>query len=316
MTYIYDPESQVGPRSANRLVEMEVFVRVVERGNFSAAARDFRMTPSGVSRLISRLEQRLGAKLITRTTRRAQATPEGKAFFERCVHLLAGIDDAEQSVTAQAQPRGTIRVTASVPFGRKFLTPLVAEFLALYPKIHIELVLTDEVVNLVQERTEVAIRHGEMSSSSLMARRLGESSLVVVAAPSYIAANGEPLIPNDLLQHNRLDFGYVRSAKGWPFQVDGETQLIRPLGSASAGDGETLRQLVLAGVGIGRLELFQVIDDIRAGRLIRILETFNPGDQDPIHVVFTGEHDRIPARVRVFIDFLVDNIRICGRDPM
>lgn len=306
----YDSGAQIGGRGADRLGEMEVFVRILERGNFSAAARDLRLTPSGVSRVVSRLESRLGAKLITRTTRRIEATPEGPLFFERCVELLAGIDDAEQSVTAQTQPRGKIRVSASIPFGRQILTPLLARFLALYPKIHVELTLTDQVVNLLQERTDVAIRHGELNSSSLMARRLGRSSMMVVASPAYIEAHGRPLVPSELTGHDCLDYGYVRAAKGWPFRVDGVTTTVAPVGSASASDGETLRQLVLAGIGIARLERFQVIDDITAGRLVPLLEQFNPEDHDPIHVVFTGDRERIPGRVRVFIDFLVTHVDV------
>lgn len=308
----YDAEAQMGSRGADRLGEMEVFVRVLERGNFSAAARDLRLTPSGVSRVVSRLEARLGAKLITRTTRSIQATPEGGVFFERCVELLADIDDAEQGVMVQAQPRGTIRVSASIPFGRQVLTPLLARFLALYPKIRVELVFTDQVVNLLQERTDVAIRHGELDSSRLMARMLGASTRVVVASPDYIQAHGQPRAPAELMQHNRLDYGYMRAAKGWPFRGGGETTVIAPAGTASAGDGETLRQLVLAGIGIARLDRFQVQDDIRAGRLIPLLEEFNPHDQDPIHAVFTGDHQRIPGRVRVFIDFLVAHAQVNG----
>lgn len=297
-------------RSGDRFGEMDVFVRVLQRGNLSLAARDLRLTPSGVSRLVSRLEQRLGAKLITRTTRRIAPTAEGRVFFEHCIALLAGIDEAERSVTAQAEPRGRVRISASVPFGRQVLLPLVPAFLAQYPKIHLELVVTDRVVNLLQERTEIAIRHGALESSSLLARKLGESAMVVVAAPAYLAAHGTPLAPNALESHNRLDYGYQRSTRGWPFRTPEGTVQVPPAGSASASDGDTLRQLALAGVGIARLERFQVTDDIAAGRLVPLLESFNPGDTDPVHAVFTGERERVPARVRVLLDFLIAHVAL------
>jgi len=172
----------------NRLAEMEVFVRVVELGNFSLAARDFRMTPSAVSKLLSRLETRLQARLLNRTTRRLTPTPEGHSFYEQCVRILADVEDAERSTSGQGVPRGLLRVSASVPFGRGILLPLLPEFLSRHPGIELDIVLTDQVVNLIEERTDVAIRHGPLESSRLVARKLGETRMVVVAAPSTWSA--------------------------------------------------------------------------------------------------------------------------------
>ncbi|WP_448651488.1 LysR family transcriptional regulator [Pseudomonas fluorescens] len=294
----------------NRLAEMEVFVRVIELGNFSAAARDVRITPSAVSKLLTRLETRLQARLLNRTTRRLTPTPEGLAFYEQCVRILADVEDAERNTSGKGEPRGHLRVSASVPFGQGVLLPLVAGFLARYPGIALDIVLTDQVVNLVEERTDVAIRHGPLENSRLVARKLGDTRMVVVASPAYAQQHGLPQVPKDLSAHNRLDFGYTRTLKGWPFKVDGAQWLVSPEGNLSASDGEAMRQLALAGIGLARLDEFQVVEDIEAGRLLPVLHAFNPGDIDPVHAVFLGQGAQMPLRVRVFLDYLVEHVRL------
>lgn len=294
----------------NRLAEMEVFVRVIELGNFSAAARDFRMTPSAVSKLLTRLETRLQARLLNRTTRRLTPTPEGHSFYEQCVSILADVEDAERSTSGQGDPRGRLRVSASVPFAQGVLLPLVPGFLARYPGIELDVVLTDQVVNLVEERTDVAIRHGPLESSRLVARKLGETRMVVVASPDYLERHGLPAVPDDLASHNLLDFGYTRTLKGWPFMVNGSQHVISPRGNLTASDGEALRQLAVAGAGLARLDEFQVVDDIAAGKLLPVMQSFNPGDIDPVHAVFLGQGTQMPLRVRVFLDYLVANVRL------
>ncbi|VVP93306.1 HTH-type transcriptional regulator DmlR [Pseudomonas fluorescens] len=294
----------------NRLAEMEVFVRVMELGNFSAAAREFRMTPSAVSKLLTRLETRLQARLLNRTTRRLMPTPEGHSFYEQCVRILADVEDAERSTSGQGDPRGRLRVSASVPFAQGVLFPLVNEFLARFSGIALDIVLTDQVVNLVEERTDVAIRHGPLESSRLVARKLGETRMVVVASPHYLERHGLPTQPDDLTRHNLLDFGYTRTLKGWPFIVNGSQQIISPQGNLTASDGEALRQLAVAGAGLARLDEFQVVDDIASGRLVPVLQAFNPGDTDPVHAVFLGQGTQMPLRVRVFLDYLVANVRL------
>ena len=294
----------------NRLAEMEVFVRVIELGNFSAAARDFRLTPSAVSKLLTRLETRLQARLLNRTTRRLTPTPEGHAFYEQCVRILADVENAERNTSGIGEPRGSLRVSASVPFAQSVLLPLLAGFLARYPGITVDIVLTDHVVNLVEERTDVAIRHGPLENSRLVARKLGESRMIIVASPAYAARHGLPSVPQEVIGHNHLDFGYTRTLKGWPFIVDGAQWLAAPQGNLTASDGEALRQLALAGIGLARLDEFQVVDDIAAGRLLPVLQAFNPGDLDPVHAVFLGQGAQMPLRVRVFLDSLVANVRL------
>lgn len=299
----------------NRLAEMEVFVRVIELGNFSLAARDFSLTPSAVSKLLSRLEKRLQVRLLNRTTRRLTPTPEGHSFYEQCVRILADVEEAERSTAGPGDPRGRLRVSASVPFAHGILFPLIRGFLSRYPGIELDIVLTDQVVNLVEERTDVAIRHGPLESSRLVARKLGEARMIVVAAPEYLQRHGLPMTPADLAHHNCLDFGYTRTLKGWPFIVKGAPIVVSPVGNLSASDGDALRQLALAGAGLARLDEFQVVDDIASGKLLPILQSFNPGDTDPIHAVFLGQGAQMPLRVRVFLDYLVENVRLKRLEP-
>lgn len=183
------------PNSAG---DMEVFTRVIELGGFSAAARKLGLSPSGVSKLVSRLEARLGSRLVNRSTRRLQLTPEGEAFYDRALRILSDIAEAEREAAAGACPRGHLRVNCNVPFGRHDLAPLLPRFLADYPEVTVELVLSDTVVDLMEERADVAVRVGPLRDSTLMARRLGASRMVVVAAPEYLARRGAPTVPADL----------------------------------------------------------------------------------------------------------------------
>lgn len=200
----------------NRSGELEVFARVVESGGFSAAARRCGMTPSAVSKLITRLEQRLGTRLLNRSTRQLQLTPEGCAFYERGVRILADLEEAERCASENAAPRGRLRVNANVPFGHHFLLPLVPEFLAQHPEVTLDIVLTDEVVDILEQRTDVAVRAGPLKSSSLVARKLGSTRMLIVGAPAYLARHGMPATPQALLGHNRLGANYVRTRSGWP----------------------------------------------------------------------------------------------------
>lgn len=293
----------------NRSGEMEVFVRVVASGGLSAAARSLRMTPSAVSKLLSRLEARLGARLINRSTRSLTLTPEGQVFHDQTIRVLADIDEAERSVTASATPRGRVRVNSSVPFGQHCLIPLVPLFRTRYPEVALDLVLTDQVVNLMDERADVAIRVGPMAASQLMARKLFETRMAVVASPDYLARRGTPTTLDDLAGHDLIGFNFTRSQDGWPF-VTGEGQKVtRPVsGPATAGDGETARSLALAGVGLARLSLFHIHRDLEAGRLMTVLEAFNPGDIEETRAVYVGHGGRLPSRVRVFLDFLAEEV--------
>ena len=294
----------------NRSGEMEVFTRVVELGGFSTAARAFRMTPSAVSKLVARLEARLGVRLINRSTRKLQLTPEGSAFYERALRILDEISAAEREAAIGATPSGLLRVNTSVPFGLRLLLPLLPEFAKRYPEIKVEVVLTDLVVDLLEERADVAIRVGLMRESRLLARKLGESRMVVVASPGYLAERGTPKTPDDLAHHNLLRFGFAKWENGWPFKIGGETIAVMPSGNALVSDGEAMQHLTVAGMGLARLARFHVEADIKAGRLVPVLDAFNPGDIEPIHAVFVGHGGQLPARVRAFLDYLVERVRL------
>lgn len=295
----------------NRSGEIEVFVRVVEAGSFSAAARALRMTPSAVSKLIARLEARLGARLVSRSTRKLQLTPEGTAFYESGLRILADMAAAEREAAAGAAPRGQLRVNSYVPFGVHRLIPLLPRFLERYPEISVDLVLTDSVIDLMAERADVAIRAGPLGESRLVARKLGQSPVVVVAAPSYLEAQGNPLAPTDLDRHNRMGFGFVRHIDGWPFvDAEGRAVMVPITGNTLVSDGEAMRLMTLAGAGIARLARWHVAADIAAGRLVPLLEDFNPGDEEATHAVYVGQGRHLPARVRAFLDFLAETVRL------
>jgi DNA-binding transcriptional LysR family regulator len=294
---------------------MEVFTRVVELGGFSAAARALRMTPSAISKLVGRLETRLGARLVNRSTRTLQVTPEGRLFYDRSIRLLADMDEVERSVAQAEAPTGKIRVSANVPVGRQLLLPIVPAFLEAYPELSLEISLTDLVIDLLEQRTDVALRSGPLKSSQLVARKLGAARMIIVGSPGYLARCGVPKTPRELAQHNRLSFNYARTAKGWPL-IDGDVERsIPPKGNVKVSDGDTLRTLAVGGVGLARLASFMVTEDIAAGRLVPVLETFNPGDLDELHAVYLGQGGLLPVRIRVFLDFLSQHIKISEVRP-
>lgn len=296
----------------NRSGEMEAFVQVVERGGFSAAARALGMTPSAVSKLVARLEARLAVQLVHRSTRKLTLTPEGQQFHERSVRVLADMDEAERCAASGAAPRGRVSINASVPFGHHVLLPLMPRFLELHPQVTVDVSLTDRVVDLMDERTDIAVRWGQLPSSDLVARRLGETGQAIVASQAYLARYGTPHTPEELEAHNRLGTSYRRAVPDWPLSVDGRFVAMPIVGNVRVGDGSALRRLVLDGVGLGRLSLYHVQADIDAGRLVKVMEEFNPHEMEPIHAVYLGKAGRLPARVRAMLDYLVAHVKLDG----
>jgi DNA-binding transcriptional LysR family regulator len=287
--------------------EMEVFVRVVAERGFSAAARTLDLTPSAVSKLIARLEARLGVRLLVRTTRALSLTDEGEAYHRAAMRILQDLNDADQQVSGGAV-RGRLRVSASLPFGTMFVAPAVARFLARHPQVVVDLNLTDDVVDLLAERTDVAIRMGNLPDSALVARKLGQSRRVICASPDYLARYGIPERPQELAQHDCLTFNFRHPRTTWPFRCGGEI-IDQPVsGSLQLNNGETMRQMALAGVGIARIGLFHVAEHIAAGRLLVLLEDCNPGDMEHVSAVYVGG-GLLPHRVRVFIDHLVEELK-------
>lgn len=291
----------------NRSGEMETFVQVVEHAGFSAAARALGMTPSAVSKLVSRLETRLGTRLVHRSTRKLQLSTEGQQFYDRSLRVLADLDDAERSAAAagDATPRGRVALNTSVSFGSHVLLPLVPRLLAQLPLVQLDIALTDRVVDLMDERADIAVRWGPLPPSDLVARRLGQTVQLIVGAPDYLARHGMPQRPQDLEQHQQLDFGYRRRVPDWTFRVDDRSVAVPVRGRVRASDGEALRQLAVAGAGLAQLSRYHVQADLDAGRLVAVLEDFNPRDMAPIHAVYLGRPDRLPSRVRAVLDLLV-----------
>lgn len=294
----------------NRSGEMEVFARVVEEGGFTAAAKAMSMTPSAVSKLVARLEARLGSRLVMRSTRKLQLTAEGLTFHERSLRVLADLDEAERSVAACAVPRGRLRINANVPFGLHHLFPLVPKFSALYPQVQVDVTLTDQVIDLLDERAEVAIRVGPMRPSQLVAKKLGDSRTVLVASPAYLARRGTPQHPDELAEHDLITFNFSRQCDEWPFQIGGERVCYPAHGRSLVGDGESATHLALAGQGITKLGIFHIIDHIRAGRLVPVLDDFNSGELETVSAVYVGHAGPLPARVRAFIDFLAAEVDV------
>lgn len=288
--------------------EMVVFERVVQEGSLSAAARALHVTPSAISRSIARTEQRLGTRLLLRTTRAIALTTEGEAYLRAARRILADLAEVEEAIADQGVPQGRLRVSAALGHGRKTIVPLVAAFSARYPNIVVDLALGDEVVDILAGQADVAIRFGQLADSPLTARYLGVTGQVVVASPAYLALHGTPQVPEDLLQHNCLRFNFRRAEPDWPFVRDGQTYALKISGNIQCNSGEALAQLAREGAGIARIGAFSVADDLRKGVLVPLLEAWNPGDQEPIHAVFVGGA-AMPARVRVFVDFLMAHHR-------
>jgi DNA-binding transcriptional LysR family regulator len=295
----------------NRAGEMQVFVLAAELKSFSAAGRRLKLSPSAVSKLVTRLEDRLGTRLVVRSTRTLQLTPEGETYLARASRILAEIADTEEMVSGggRALPRGPLSVNASVGFGERYILPLTGEFLSLFPEVQLDITLTDDTVDLIRERVDIAIRHGPLRDSSLMARKLGQSRQVVIASPDYIAVRGVPEAPSDLERHNCINFNFRRAVEGWPFRdpVSGKVDVRPVAGSLKASSGSIIRQFCIDGLGIGRVGRFHVEPDIEAGRLVALLEDWNPEDIEEIHAVYAG-HEHLAVRIRAFIDFLSERL--------
>jgi DNA-binding transcriptional LysR family regulator len=294
----------------NRFTEMEIFVTVIETGGFSAAARQARLTPSAISKLIARLEARLETRLFNRSTRQFQLTPEGCTFYEAAKRILADLSEAEQRASQGERPAGRVRISTSASYFHHVLAPIVPQFMVLYPAVTLDISLTDALVDLLAERTDIAIRTGPLKTSSLIARKLGETARTIVAAPSYLEQYGQPRHVADLKSHNLLGFSYVRSEPGWTLSEDNHSVVVTVAGRVQISDGEGVRRLAVAGAGLAMLADFTVRDDVTAGRLAPVLSHCNTGDTEVFYAVYIGEGGPLPARIRVVLDFLSEHGRV------
>ncbi len=296
----------------NRFGDIETFLAVANGGSLAAAAKALRLTPSAVSRSIARLEQRLGVSLMRRTTRSLALTAEGLAYRDRMSLLLADMATVEAGLGQEQQgPRGLLRINASPSIGTMGLLPILPRFTARYPDVTIDLALSDTIVDLVEERADIAIRIGPLRDTRLRAKKLGHSRMVLVASPDYLARRGTPQTPDDLDAHDCLRFSFRRSVDSWPFRI-GKKIIQRPVqGSFFGNSGEVVRQMAVAGGGIARHGHFHVAQDLKAGRLLEVLPDFSPGDGEDIHALYTPE-DRAAARIRAFLDFLDEELVVDG----
>jgi DNA-binding transcriptional LysR family regulator len=292
------------PPVMDRFHAISAFVKVVETGSFAGAAARLDLSVSSVSRQVADLEAHLDARLLNRTTRRLSLTESGRAFHERCVQLLADLEEAEQSANVGTiEPRGTLRLTSAVSFGSRHLAPALAEFAARHPAMRFDIELSDRATDLVEEGFDVAVRIGDIGSQNLVGRSVGATHLVCCAAPSYLARHGTPRAPEDLAGHTCLTYEYSAQRNDWPFRDrQGRDRSARVTGAVHANNGRFLEALAVEGVGIVLEPDFIVGPDVRAGRLVRLLRGFEP-PPTTIYVVYPSRR-HLSAKVRVFADFL------------
>ena len=290
----------------DRFAAMQVFAQVVESGSFAKAADRLGLSTSAASRHIADLEAHLQTRLLHRTTRRVSLTESGRAFYERSVQLLTDLEEAEQEASSAAVvPRGTLRLTTSVNFGVRHLAPAIAEFLAHYPDVRFDVSLSDRVVDLVEEGFDLGIRIGPPGAENLVARKLGETRLVPCASPAYLARHGAPKTPQDLAGHNCFTYEYVTPRNVWRFRDRaGVEHDVRVAGTLHSNNGDLLAEVAARDAGIVFEPAFIVGPDVRAGRLVPLLQDFVPPPV-PIYAVYPSRK-HLSAKVRRFVDFLVE----------
>ena len=288
----------------DRLKQIESFAAVATKGSLTAAALAEGVAPAVIGRRIDALEERLGVKLLVRTTRRITLTHEGSAFLEDCQRLLADLANAEASVSeGGVKASGHLRITAPAGFGRRHVAPLVPAFLAQHPDVSLSLNLSDRVVDIVNEGVDCAVRVGDLPDSSLVSVRLADNRRLCVAAPAYLQRAGTPATPSELMRHQCLTLSSDASqTRGWAFRVDGETIHLRPSGRLDCSDGQVLHDWCLDGLGLAWRSTWEVQDEVSAGRLQVVLAEF-AAPPNGIYAVFPhAKH--LPLRVRLWIDFV------------
>ena len=295
----------------DKLDAMNAFAKVVASGSYAEAARRLGLTRSAVSKAVMELEQLLGARLLDRTTRRLSPTEAGRAYFERCVDILAAIEETELQVSRlHEEPRGVLRVNAPMSFGTLYLGDAIADFMAAYPDLKVELTLNDRFIDPLEEGVDVTVRIGALPDSSLIARKLAPARRVLVASPDYLARHGEPQTPDDLTRHRCLNYGHSTTMQRWRLTRDGETIVVPITSYLCSNNGDVLRAAALKGNGITRLPTFIVGADIKAQRLRVVLPSYAPTSLG-IYALYAPNR-YLAAKTRVLIDFLVERF---GNDP-
>ncbi len=290
----------------SNLSELAVFVKVVEKGSFTAAAEKLELSKAAVSKYVSHLEERLGARLLNRTTRRLSLTEAGAALYNRVGLAMAEIDAAESEVMElTGTPRGRLRVTAPIYFGNAFLMPAINRFLRNYPDIELDLDLNNRIVNLVEERFDVGIRITTLTNSSMVARRLADVRLLTVASPIYLRRHGTPEQPGDLVDHTTLNYSLLPAPNEWNFRSpDGSPVTVHVKGCLRCNSDEALKHAALEGIGITRFPDLFVTGEVASGRLQPLLADYEPASSSLCAVFPTRSH--MPPKVRVFVDFIAE----------
>ena len=285
---------------------MTAFVRAVDNGGFSAAAREIGLTPSALSKLVTRLEDRLGARLLHRTTRRLQLTAEGEAFYARARPILIALDEAEAEVTqAGASPRGLLRLHCGYAFGMHQLAPAIPRFLERHPQVELDIAITDQLPGAMAEGVDLSIRIGPLDESSMVARRICNLERMICASPDYLRRHGTPRTPDDLQQHNCLWITSLPALRRWPFDTDDGIRVVNISGNVVANNAETVLQLGVAGVGIVRLADVIVGEAVRSGQLVPLLTDWYHVEPVPLFATYPSGRNLSP-KVRAMVDFLVE----------
>ncbi len=285
------------------LTAMRLYCAVVENGSLAAASRSLGISPSVVSKQLSRLEDRLGARLLNRTTRRISVTEVGSAYFDRCKRIVADVDEAEAAVSlSHMAPRGLLKITAPTTFAHRHVTPHLPQFIELYPEVSVQVQVNDRIADLVDEGLDLAIRIAHLKDSSLIARRLAPNHRSIVATPDYLKRRGIPECPDDLLEHDLVTWGDGNPINDWHFVVNGREQVIRTRSTVTINNGDSILAAVLAGGGLAMLASFMTGEYVQSGRLLPVLDEFVREDV-PIYAVYPSTRHLSP-KVRAFVDFL------------
>ena len=285
------------------LSDVAAFVCVVQTGSFTAAADKLDTSKSVVSKYISRLEDRLGVRLLTRTTRSLTLTEIGQVFFEQACVGINAINHAEEEVSfLQGKPRGKLKINAPLSFGALHLAPALTDFMLQFPEISVDMQFSDLKVDMVREGFDISVRITDKLEGNLVARRIAPCHHVLVASPDYLKRHIAPITPNDLSAHNVITYQYQRSPWEWEFTRDGVSQRIAVNGAIQMNNSLAIREAVLAGAGISRMPTFIVGDDIKTGRLTQLLPDYRLLELS-IYLIFAGR-DHLAPKVRSFIDFV------------
>ncbi|WP_160106493.1 LysR family transcriptional regulator [Pseudomonas izuensis] len=292
----------------NRLESMSVLIAVVDAGSLSGAARRLGMPLATVSRKVAELESHLNTRLLHRTTRQLSLTEAGASYVAACRRILEDIGEAERMATGEyASPKGELVITAPVVFGRLHLVPVVAEFLAHYPEIEINLMLTDRVVHLMEEHCDAAVRIGDLPDSSLMATQVGAVRRVVCASPDYLATHGVPTRPADLAEHACITFEVLESVGAWVFETGKSQTSVRVRSRLAVNTAEAAIDAAMLGVGVIRVLSYQVADALGKDALRVVLEPYESSPL-PVSLVHKGQTP-LPLKLRAFLDFVAPRLR-------